>query len=153
MSASRCDPGPAPVPGELRCAREEPSLPECQEPLVAAVIALLRERDWVAAADEVWLRLCLEEAVANAMLHGNQGDPGLSVTLECGRDGDAWVVLVHDRGRGFDPATLPAIDGDDPETLLREHGRGVHLMREWLDDLRWYRGGASVRLSRAIATS
>lgn len=136
---------------EVVLEREVPSLPDAQAPLVAAAVAALRDRDWVTAEDEVWLRLCLEEAVVNAMLHGNQGDPELPVVLALGRRGECWVVTVSDRGTGFDLADLPRIDAEDPATLLREHGRGIHLMREWLDQLAWYRGGATVLMARRIA--
>lgn len=150
MSPVRRESGPPPAIPEILLRRTSPSLPDEQAALVDAVVAVLTDRGWVDAEGEVWLRLCLEEAVANAMLHGNQGDPELTVELVLGRDGDRWVLTVADRGRGFDPADLPVIDGDDPETLLREHGRGVHLMQEWLDELTWYQDGSTVLLARRI---
>ena len=69
-------------------------------------------------------------------------------------EGDRLVGYVTDRdivvrglAEGFSADALP--DFDDPESLLLEHGRGIRIMREWLDDLIYYRGGACAVLTRA----
>ena len=127
------------------------TLIDTKDDLVDAVVAALRERNWVDGDGETWARLCFEEAITNAMLHGNQGDPDLQVEISLHQDGDRWIVLVKDAGDGFDPASLQTVpDDDDMNALLREHGRGIPLMREWLDELTWYDHGASVFLARHL---
>jgi len=73
------------------------------------------------------LLVATTEAVNNSIIHGNKRDPGKNVTVTCRVEGDSIIVRVHDEGPGFDAATLP--DPLAEENLLREHGRGVFLMR------------------------
>jgi serine/threonine-protein kinase RsbW/non-specific serine/threonine protein kinase len=117
---------------------------------VDELVAVFMARAWVDEEGATWLRLCLDEALVNAMYHGNQGDPNLMVTVRVGRIDDHWCLEVVDQGAGFTEADVPS--GDDPEALLREHGRGLLLMLEWLDSLRYYQGGRIVHMRRHIGS-
>jgi serine/threonine-protein kinase RsbW len=90
--------------------------------------------------------LAVREAVINAIVHGNRQDPSLDVVLkfEAGQRGVRIQVL--DRGAGFDPARLP--DPTAPENLLRDSGRGVLLMRSFVDGVRFrYREGRGMEVT------
>jgi anti-sigma regulatory factor (Ser/Thr protein kinase) len=87
--------------------------------------------------------------VVNAMVHGNEGDPGLTIDLRVAVDDQRWSVTVADRGSGFTADQVP--DVSDPESLLLEHGRGIRLLGEWLDELTYYRGGSVAYLTRTRA--
>ena len=127
--------------------RSIPSRPDCKAELIAAIMVELTEvHPWVPEDDAHWLELCLEEVVVNAMIHGNQGDPTLLVSCEVYDDQDRWILLIIDHGEGFEAIEVP--DPEDPETLLMEHGRGILLMDEWLDELSYYQGGRCAWLSR-----
>ncbi len=77
------------------------------------------------------IRLCYEEAVANALIHGNRRDPTKKVTVRC-QFGPDWIRLrIEDEGEGFDPATVP--DPTAPENLTRPSGRGLLLMRHYME--------------------
>lgn len=146
MSRVRIAPGEPPVRGRLLLRRRAPSTPVGKDELIDAIEGVLHEGGWVARSDAPWLRMCLEEAVLNAVLHGNQGDPDLPVEVELRADADRWILLVADRGEGFRADDVPSMDGMD--ALLREHGRGIFLMNEWLDEMCYYRRGTLVWLAR-----
>ena len=110
---------------------------------------VLINRGWVAEDDRAWLYLCFDEVVVNAMLHGNEGDPRLEIELTVRVDEFRWVVTVSDQGDGFVEAAIP--DESQPESLLLEHGRGIRLMQEWLDELTYYHHGSLAWMSRRRA--
>ncbi|MDA3963695.1 MAG: ATP-binding protein [Planctomycetota bacterium] len=138
--------GEPPQDGELLLKLEAPSTPRGKDLLIDSVERCLCERDWISSEDASWLRMCLEEAVLNAVLHGNQGDPTLPVRVEMRVHAGRWMLLISDHGTGFAADEVPSMEGMD--ALLREHGRGIFLMGEWLDELCYYRGGSTVLLAR-----
>ena len=73
------------------------------------------------------------EAVNNGIIHGNKRDPEKKVCVTCMLNQTTLVIRVHDEGPGFDAAHLP--DPLAPENLLREHGRGVFLIRSMMDSV------------------
>lgn len=83
-----------------------------------------------------------EEALRNAMVHGNKWDPDKRVTVETEKKGNAVIIRVEDEGDGFNPETLP--DPTRDENLLKEGGRGVYLMRHLMDEVRYENGGRRV---------
>jgi len=102
--------------------------------------ALRKILDWMgerlaplglAENDHYHLCLATQEAVANAMEHGNRNQPDKRVTVTCTIDGRKIEVMVKDEGHGFDHEHLP--DPTTEENLLCEHGRGVFLIRQLMD--------------------
>jgi len=142
-------PGEPPPAGYRLLERSWPIRPDQREPLLNAVITSLSQPGLVAPDDRTWLRLCLDEAVINAFYHGGEGDPQLSITVTVWLDEQRWTVWISDHGPGFSVADIPRIE--TPEDLLREHGRGIRLMQEWLDELSYHRGGRLASLSRRRA--
>jgi serine/threonine-protein kinase RsbW len=126
-----------------------PSRIDLKQQIMDELVDLLIGRGWVAEDDRAWLYLCFDEVVVNAMLHGNEGDPRLEVTLTVRADEQRWVVTVADQGEGFSESAIP--DPAQPESLMLEHGRGIRIMQEWLDDLSYYRGGSVAWLARRRA--
>ena len=89
-------------------------------------------------------RIGLTEALSNAMLYGNAQDPEKRVRVELSiRAGDLHVK-VTDEGRGFDPSSLP--DPRTPDNLTKAGGRGIFLMRQLMDEVRFNASGNSVTL-------
>jgi serine/threonine-protein kinase RsbW len=99
--------------------------------------------------DRTWLYLCFDEVLVNAMLHGNEGDPRLEVAIALRADEQRWVVTIADEGEGFSETAVP--DQAQAESLVLEHGRGIRLMQEFLDELTYYRGGSLAWLARRRA--
>jgi serine/threonine-protein kinase RsbW len=89
-------------------------------------------------------RVGITEALANAVLYGNQGDPGKYVRIEVSIDRIRVCLRVEDEGRGFDPQAVP--DPTLPENLHRSGGRGLFLIRELMDEVEFSDRGNAVRL-------
>jgi len=92
------------------------------------------------------VRLALDEALSNAIRHGNQFDPRKSVDVLWTIDEVQAVITVRDQGPGFDPADLP-----DPTlecNLERPHGRGVMLIRAYMTDVRFNERGNELTMTK-----
>jgi serine/threonine-protein kinase RsbW len=91
--------------------------------------------------------MAVREAVTNAVIHGNQEDESKSVEVIFGCGENALEIEIRDQGEGFDPATVP--DPTEPANLLKTSGRGIFLMRTFMDEVDWFMrpdGGTTVRL-------
>ena len=141
--------GEPPATPEQVFERSWPSRIDLKQEMMDELIDLLIGRGWVAEDDRAWLYLCFDEVLVNAMLHGNEGDPRLTVTLAVRADAHRWVVTVADQGEGFSETAIP--DHSQNESLTLEHGRGIRIMQEWLDELTYYRGGTMAWLARRRA--
>jgi serine/threonine-protein kinase RsbW len=73
------------------------------------------------------------EAAANAVLHGNKRDPAKHVTATFELTAEALKITIADEGPGLDPDQIP--DPLAPENVLRSSGRGVFLMRHYMDEV------------------
>lgn len=115
------------------------------------------------------LIIAIEEALLNACLHGNlelesslkeedgnkfeslASERAVSspwkdrfVTVDASFSPYQMTICIKDEGTGFDPTALP--DPTDPENLLKPHGRGVMMMRLFLDEVKWNKAGNEVTL-------
>ena len=89
--------------------------------------------------------LAVQEAVANAVLHGCGGDPSKTVRCQVSRDAEGRVlIVVSDPGPGFDISSLP--DPRLEENLHRDHGRGIYLIRQLMDEVEFQRNGSEIRM-------
>ena len=77
--------------------------------------------------------LAVRESVVNAVLHGNQCNVSKKVLLTAELRESGLVISVQDEGPGFDPGSVP--DPLNPENLMRASGRGVFLMRCFMDEV------------------
>ena len=83
-----------------------------------------------------WVCVAVRECVINAITHGNERDTRKRVHVEFTLGGEApgrLAIRVRDEGPGFDPDTLP--DPLSPENLLKPSGRGIFLIRSFMDEL------------------
>ncbi|MCH7722367.1 MAG: ATP-binding protein [Bacteroidetes bacterium] len=81
--------------------------------------------------------LAVTEATTNAIIHANKCDQSKMVTIDVKVNETKLVVKIKDEGEGFDPADIP--DPTEPENLLNESGRGVYLMRVYMDNVEYNR--------------
>jgi len=114
-----------------RCffSEEFPSSLEAIGEVLPRAVAALRDGDWVESDQEFYARLCLEEALVNAMTHGNKGDCGLDVRLTMTEDGGYCLIRVYDSGCGFCPDGIKTPEPEQPD------GRGICLIRHCMDDV------------------
>jgi serine/threonine-protein kinase RsbW len=146
MAAVRILDDPAPWPACPVLDRSWPSRVDLKQQVIDAIAAPILAAGAVTEDERPWLLLCLDEVVVNAMLHGNEGDPTLLIRAAVAIDERTWTVVVADHGDGFDATAVP--DPEDPDSLLLEHGRGIRIMLQWLDELTYYQRGTAVVLAR-----
>lgn len=92
------------------------------------------------------VRLALDEALVNAVKHGNQNDPDKTVHVEFEINDDRMVIQIEDQGPGFVPDELP--DPTAEENLSRPNGRGVMLMRAYMTEVDFNERGNRVILTK-----
>lgn len=92
------------------------------------------------------VRLALDEALANAVRHGNRGDPDQEVTATWEVLEDRVILTVEDCGCGFEPEEVP--DPTAEENLHRPHGRGVMLMKAYMTTVDFNEAGNVVTLMK-----
>ena len=95
------------------------------------------------------IEVALREALANAVVHGNQKDPGKRVYVSCCCETDGVSLVVRDEGQGFDVNAVP--DPTAPGHIESDHGRGIYLMRALMDEVRFERGGTVVYMRKKSA--
>ena len=81
------------------------------------------------------LLLAVTEATTNAIIHANKCDPTKLVKIHAQIEDSKLLIKIKDEGKGFDPTTLP--DPTQPENLLKDSGRGVFLMKVYMDDVKY----------------
>lgn len=92
------------------------------------------------------IKLAAEEVLINAIKHGNRGDPAKQVHIKATITPREFEMTVEDEGRGFDPTRVP--DPRTEENLEKIDGRGLLLMRSYMDEVEYTHGGRCVRMVR-----
>lgn len=95
---------------------------------------------------EIDIFLSLQEGLANAILHGCEGDPGKEVHCTVEITPSAFRFVIRDPGEGFDTAGV--IDEAEDGTNLTQHGRGIYLMRSLMDEVSYRHNGTELRLKK-----
>jgi serine/threonine-protein kinase RsbW len=102
-----------------------------------------------------WVSVAVRECVVNAIKHGNQNDESKRVVVEFSpvppHDPEELVIRVEDEGEGFDPEEIA--DPLAPENILKSSGRGIFLIRSFMDDVQLQRGkhrGMEIRMVKKV---
>ena len=102
-----------------------------------------------------WVGVAVRESVINAIKHGNAGDQRKRVYVEFTpldlESPPGVAIRVRDEGPGFDPAAVP--DPLHPDNLLKASGRGIFLIRSFMDDVILQRapeGGMEIRMTKRV---
>jgi serine/threonine-protein kinase RsbW len=95
------------------------------------------------------IEIALREALANAILHGNHEDRRKHVHVTCRCESDEVSIAVKDEGQGFDINSVP--DPTAPQNLGSVHGRGIHVIRALMDEVRFEQGGAVIHMRKSAA--
>ncbi len=106
-----------------------------------------------AADDTYWLVTAVREAVTNAVIHGNREQPGTRVDVVFELADGCIRITVADQGEGFDPDSLP--DPVSREHLMDASGRGVFLMHQLMDEVRYdfpESGGTTLTMTKRRRT-
>ncbi|MBF0216204.1 MAG: ATP-binding protein [Candidatus Omnitrophica bacterium] len=113
----------------------------------AGLISALLEKG-VAEGTVFEIQLSFEEALRNAMVHGNRERPDKKVKVEIEISEKDVRLMIEDEGEGFDLEKLP--DPTAGDNLLRECGRGVYLIKHMMDEVRYSDGGRKVFMRKKI---
>ena len=97
------------------------------------------------------VRLALEEALANAIKHGNRYDRAKTITVSAEVGAEETAITVADEGPGFDPRHLPDPRAD--ENLEKPGGRGIMLMRAYMDEVAFNERGNEVRMIKRTSSA
>ena len=90
------------------------------------------------------IKIALEEALVNAIKHGNKLDPSKHVTIEASISAGQAEIYIEDEGPGFDRSTVPDPLAD--ENLEKASGRGILLIESYMTQVTWDHGGRRLRM-------
>ncbi len=110
--------------------------------VVERIMGLVKEFG-CAAGSEFEVELAINEAIANAVVHGCGNDPRkqVNVCVACEEE-HGILVVVRDPGAGFDPSSIPSpVVG---ERVFESHGRGIYLINTLMDEVRFEKGGTEI---------
>jgi len=128
------------------CIDLERSLPSevgSISPFVDRLMLLIRK---CVPDGESEVEIALREALANAIIHGNHENPRKHVHVRFRCNPDEVSIAVKDEGRGFDINEMP--DPTAPENIGSGHGRGIYLMKAFMDEVRFEEGGVVVHMRK-----
>ena len=114
------------------------------DPVVAQIMESVREMKCAAGKEEA-IELALQEALANAVVHGAKEDP--SKIVECVvacEEQRGILIIVRDPGPGFDPQAIPACTMG--ENLFSNHGRGIFLINQLMDEVQFHKNGTEIHM-------
>jgi serine/threonine-protein kinase RsbW len=112
-----------------QCERVIPSETGAGAPLLQEVLDQLGKHDWI-QHDIFSVHLAVEEALVNAIRHGNKLDTDKHVHIACRLSPELIRIEITDEGEGFDPSSVP--DPTDPANIEAPSGRGLMLMRSFM---------------------
>ena len=114
------------------------------DPVVAQVMESVRQMKNIEGKEDA-IELALQEALANAVVHGAKEDP--SKTVECVVACDeqrGMIIVVRDPGSGFDPAAIPTPTVG--QNIYSNHGRGIFLINQLMDEVKFLKNGTEIHM-------
>jgi serine/threonine-protein kinase RsbW len=115
-------------------------------PIVSSVLQIVKEMK-CGAGKEYEVEVALQEALANAIIHGCGNDPSKNVEFCVACDESrGLLIVVRDPGPGFDPASIP--DPTIGQNVFSEHGRGIFLVNKLMDEVHFERGGTEIHMRK-----
>jgi serine/threonine-protein kinase RsbW len=125
-----------------------PSIRGAGKPFINDLLRELSSAGW--SDQEIFgVHLAVEEAVVNAIKHGNQLDENKQVSVSCRLLRDRLWIEIIDEGIGFDPQCVPDCTAD--ENLCAPNGRGIMLMRSFMSRVQYSPQGNCVVLEKERA--
>jgi serine/threonine-protein kinase RsbW len=93
------------------------------------------------------VQLCLEEAIANIIMHGGSGEDRLAIAIELEREGVTLVARIEDTGCEFDPTQFPPLSIAKSLEDAKVGDYGIHLMRCFTTGMHYERQDGRNRLT------
>jgi len=96
---------------------------------------------------EFEIETALREALANAIVHGCKNDPTKKIECCVACENErGMLIVVRDPGNGFDPLKIP--DPCNGENVFSNHGRGIYLINQLMDEVKFERNGAEIHMRK-----
>ena len=114
------------------------------DPVVREVMKAVRHMEGMDDKGDA-IELSLQEALANAVIHGAKEDP--TKVVECVVSGDderGILIVVRDPGNGFNPESIPACTVG--ENVYSNHGRGIFLINQLMDKVEFRKNGTEIHM-------
>lgn len=125
------------------CSVSLPSRPNAAAPLAKKLLTELQANGY--SPDDIFaVHLAFEEAFTNAVKHGNQFDPKKNVIIDYMIDSEKVDIKITDQGIGFSPGEVQ--DPRDDENIHKTFGRGVFLIRSYMDTVEFNQQGNSLHM-------
>ena len=131
-----------------QCEHVIPSRTEASRHIQDEILEQMQQLGW-GEHDVFSVRLAMEEALINAIKHGNHYDPGKQVQIRCGISKEVLRMEIADEGKGFDLSAVP--DPTDPENLESPCGRGIMLMQGFMSRVEFNETGNLVILEKVMS--
>jgi serine/threonine-protein kinase RsbW len=114
------------------------------DPVVREVMEIVRQMGCADGREDA-IELALAEALANAVVHGAKNDPTKIVECDVACDEErGMLIVVRDPGPGFDPHRIP--DCCTGQNLYSNHGRGIFLINQLMDEIRFQKNGTEIHM-------
>jgi serine/threonine-protein kinase RsbW len=114
------------------------------DPVVAQVMDSVRQMKNLNGKEDA-IELALQEALANAVVHGAKEDPTKIVECLVAYEEERGIlIIVRDPGNGFDPGAIPTCTMG--ENLYSNHGRGIFLINQLMDEVKFHRNGTEIHM-------
>mgnify|MGYP006307426365 CR=1 FL=1 len=117
-----------------------------KNPVIEKMISILNENKLIEKNEDVWVRLCLDEIITNSIKHGNKNQSNKYVSITLYIKQNLWAAKIEDEGKGFTEDNL--FDITSKEYLNLEHGRGILLIQNYMDEVYFYNNGSSIQIMR-----
>lgn len=137
------EPGGEPLLVNLNLAI--PGQVEAIEPVVEKIMWVV-ERAKCAEGKQFEIETALRESLANAVVHGCRKNPRKQVQFLVACNSEGITIVVRDPGRGFDPGKVPS--PVESERLYSTHGRGIYLINQLMDEVRFEKGGREIHMKK-----
>ena len=111
------------------------------------IIKKIKSKD-ISEDDLFDIRLALEEALVNAIKHGNKQDCNKNVLLKITINPGKATMQIKDEGEGFDYEKL--VSPAEPKNLKKPYGRGVFLIKKLMDSVEFFDGGRGIKMVKLI---
>jgi len=118
------------------------------DPVVEQVMEAVRQMKCVDGKEDA-IELALQEALANAVVHGAKEDPSKIVECLVACDEQRGIlIIVRDPGPGFDPNAIPSCTVG--ENLYSNHGRGIFLINQLMDEVTFRKNGTEIHMVKRL---
>jgi serine/threonine-protein kinase RsbW len=114
------------------------------DPVVEQVMEALRQMRCADGKEDA-IELSLQEALANAVVHGAKEDPSKIIECLVACDEQRGIlIIVRDPWPGFDPSAIPSCTMG--ENLFSNHGRGIFLINQLMDEVKFHKNGTEIHM-------